>query len=657
MQRAKPSRRRAALALAAVGAVVAVALVELPSGASGGASFVLLGGLTPAAAPARIVAGPDGNLWFTEPGISKVGRISPSGVVNEFVTATANAGPTGITTGPDGNLWFTEPAVNRVGSMTPTGAASDIALGSGTAPARVVTGPDHNLWVTEPGAHAIARVTTGGVVTSFPLNDPSATPTDITSGPDGNLWFTETHGHFIGRISTVGAVAEFSAPGVTSAGGIAAGPDGALWFGEGSGKIGRLTTSGALAEWVTPTPSPGIADVTPGNDGNVWFAEQSAGQIGAITPGGVVTEWAVPNHDAPNSVVLGPDANMWFAASGNNIIGHVTAVANGGTTTTSSSSTSSSTSSTTSSTSTSTTSTTVAGHVALTRLSGSDRVATAIAISAQTFTAKGSANAVVLASGWSFADALAGAPLAAAKGGPLLLTPTASLDARVKTEIARVLPAGGTVYVLGGPQAVDPSVDAALVTAGFQVSRLAGTDRFNTATMIAGALGDPSTIYEATGLDFPDALSAAALAAINRGAILLTNGAQQAPQTAAYLSAHANDARTALGGAAAAADPSATPVAGKDRFETSAKAAALVQSPAVVGVANGYAFPDALAGGAAIGSGGGPLLLVPPTGSVPGSVQAWCTAAKPGVTKVEVFGGQAAVPDAVANAVKTALGG
>jgi len=653
MQRAKPSRRRAALALAAVGTVVAVALVELPSGASGGANFVLLGGLTPAAAPARITSGPDGNLWFTEPGISKVGRITPTGVITEFATATGGASPTGITAGPDGNVWFTEPAVNRVGAMTPTGAASDIALAAGSAPERIVTGPDHNLWVTEPGAHAVARVTTGGTVTVFALNDPTATPTDITSGPDGNLWFTETHGHFIGRISTAGAIAEFSAPGVTTAGGITTGPDGALWFGEGTGKLGRLTTAGVLSEWATPTSTPGITDVTPGNDGNVWFAEQSAAQIGAITPGGVVTEWPVPNHDAPGSLVLGPDTNVWFAAASSNIIGHVTAVANGATTTTSSSSTSSSTSST----STSTTSTTTAGHVTVARLSGSDRVGTAIAISAQAFATKGSAKAVVLASGWSFPDALAGAPLAAAKGGPLLLTPTASLDARVKTEIARVLPSGGTVYVLGGPQAVDPSVDAALVTAGFQVSRLAGTDRYNTATMIAGALGDPATVYEATGLDFPDALSAAALAAINHGAILLTNGAQQATQTAAYLSAHANDTRAALGGAAAAADPSATPIAGKDRFETSAKAAALVPSPSVVGAASAYAFPDALAGGAAIGAGGGPLLLVPPSGTLPGSVLAWCTASKPGVTKVEVFGGQAAVADAVANAIKAALGG
>ncbi len=591
--------------------------------------------------------------------------MTPGGAINEFPTASAGAGPTGITPGPDGNLWFTEPTLNHLGTMTPSGGASDVTLAAGTRPARIISGPG-GLWVTEPGAHAVVQVATSGTVLSTTtLNDAAATPTDLTVGPDGNVWFTETHGHFVGRIATGGAVTEFAAPGVSGAGpdavtgitgpagGIAAGSDGALWFGESTGKIGRITTGGAVTEFAVPSASPNITDVTLGGDGNIWFAEQGAKKIGVITPGGTVTEWAVPNAYAPSGVTLGPDANVWFTAPASNIVGHVNGVATPTPTTTSSSTSSSSTSSTSSSTST-----TVAGNVAVTRLAGSDRIATSIAISAQQFTATGSAKVAVLAGGWSFADALAGAPLAGAKGGPLLLTATASLDPRVKTEIARVLPAGGTVYVLGGPSAVDPSVDATLTTAGFKVVRLAGADRFATATTIADAgLGNPSTVYEATGMDFPDALSAAALAVINHGAVLLTNGSQQAPATAAYLQAHTGDKATAVGGGAAAADPSATPVVGSDRWQTSAKAAALVSSPSVVGVADGLAAPDALAGGAAIGAGGGPLLLVPPSGSLPSSTQTWLTSAKPGVTAVFVYGGQLAVADAVATEVKKALGG
>ena len=76
-------------------------------------------GITNGAAPQFITAGPDGNLWFTEPGASRIGRITPRGVVTEFSAGiTANALPFGITAGPDGNLWFTESSGIQIGRIT-----------------------------------------------------------------------------------------------------------------------------------------------------------------------------------------------------------------------------------------------------------------------------------------------------------------------------------------------------------------------------------------------------------------------------------------------------------------------------------------------------------------------------------------------------------
>jgi virginiamycin B lyase len=62
------------------------------------------------------------------------------------------------------------------------------------------------------------------------------------AGSDGALWFTEADGNSIGRITTSGTIAEFPLPEPASAPyGIASGPDGALWFTELSGnKIGRI---------------------------------------------------------------------------------------------------------------------------------------------------------------------------------------------------------------------------------------------------------------------------------------------------------------------------------------------------------------------------------------------------------------------------------
>lgn len=290
----------------------------------------------------------------------------------------------------------------------------------------------------------------------------------------------------------------------------------------------------------------------------------------------------------------------------------------------------------------------------VTRVAGVDRVDTAIRASQSRY-ADRTAGAVVLARSDDFPDALTGTPLAVAKGGPLLLTGSASLDPAVRAEVARVLPAGGTVYVLGGIQALSASVADELTATGFRVVRYAGVDRFSTATAVASdGLGSPSTVLEATGLDFADALAAGAAAAGQRAAVLLTRGAEQSTATAAYLRAHPG-VRYAVGGPAAAADPGATPLVGSDRFETAVVLARRFFGAATsLGVASGETFPDALTGGAVSAVGGGPLLLVPRTGPLPTSVLGWLQGRQ---ARAVVYGGTAAVGEDVVAGLRGAVAG
>ena len=292
-----------------------------------------------------------------------------------------------------------------------------------------------------------------------------------------------------------------------------------------------------------------------------------------------------------------------------------------------------------------------AGHVPrMTRVFGQDAIGTAIAESQAQFPASGSADAVVLARSDFFADTLAGGPLAAQVGGPLLITPgaslTSSLDSRVLAEIKRVLPVGKTVYVLGGDLALSPDIDTTLEALGYGVVREAGADEYATAVDIAEQLGNPKTVFEATGLSFYDSLSAVPAAIESQGAILLTNGATQAPETAAYLASHSSDTRYAIGGplAASGADPSATAIYGQDLYGTSAAVAAkFFPHPTTFGAATSASFTDALAAGPALGLASAPILLVPPSGPLPTAISQYLSSVGSGLSGGTLYGGPLAV--------------
>jgi len=215
---------------------------------------------------------------------------------------------------------------------------------------------------------------------------------------------------------------------------------------------------------------------------------------------------------------------------------------------------------------------------------------------------------------------------------------------------------------LGGDLALSPDIDAALENVGYTVVREAGADEYATAVDIAEALGNPSAIFEATGLNFPDALSAVPAAIEDHGAILLTDGTTQAPETANYLATHPSDIRYAIGGSLAAlgADPTAIGVYGEDLYGTSAAVAATFFPKAnAFGAATGLNFPDALTGGVFMATGGrlGPLLLVNPNAipAVPTTISSYLFTLRNG-TPGYVFGGPLAVPASVVSELEGTIG-
>ena len=309
---------------------------------------------------------------------------------------------------------------------------------------------------------------------------------------------------------------------------------------------------------------------------------------------------------------------------------------------------------------------TASGSLATPRFGGANREATAIQVADGAFGQGTQASVAVLARADSFADALAGNALAAHKGGPLLVTPTDGLDPSVGSELTKILPQGAIVYLLGGTSALSGQVYNSVATLGFVPVRLAGADRFDTATKIAAAISPhPHTVLVATGDNAPDALAAGAAAATdpNGGVVLLSNDNVIPAATAQYLAGVDPTATAvyAVGGQGATALSSLpafngkfTAFRGSDRFDTDAQVASnktLFPNPTTAGLATGDDghWPDALAGGAYVGMEHAPLLLSAGDG-IARPVAAWLLAHGATLTKLTVFGGLAVVPQSAVDA-------
>lgn len=190
--------------------------------------------------------------------------------------------------------------------------------------------------------------------------------------------------------------------------------------------------------------------------------------------------------------------------------------------------------------------------LAVVRISGDDRYATALAVAdyvgpdgVGTLDSAGSGAAVrtaVLASGAGYADALAAGPLCYAGAGsaqagnqlgfPLLLTGGSTLEDDVEAGLGRL----GIEQVLlpAGTAVLSPQVQSRLEQLGITVVRIAGADRTETAAELARfAVGDRPGHRVGVGFDragvglargdaFADALAGAAHAGAHRWPLLLT---------------------------------------------------------------------------------------------------------------------------------------
>lgn len=159
------------------------------------------------------------------------------------------------------------------------------------------------------------------------------------------------------------------------------------------------------------------------------------------------------------------------------------------------------------------------GITNISRISGKDRFETSVNIAKEV----GPSNGIVVAAGKSFADALSIAPVAAQLGAPILLTQKEDLPAAVDNYVKSLDLVEGSI-VVGGEGVISNHVLTKLPAP----ERLSGADRYATNSKIISHFADEGILdmdfpFIATGANYPDALSASALAAGSYNGVILTD--------------------------------------------------------------------------------------------------------------------------------------
>ena len=253
------------------------------------------------------------------------------------------------------------------------------------------------------------------------------------------------------------------------------------------------------------------------------------------------------------------------------------------------------------------------------RLSGDNRYETSVEVSEKNFK---SADTVVLASGQNIADALVASSYADIEEAPILLTNKNSISDEVIDEIDRLK--ADKVVIVGGQSSISSSVESRLKKEDIKVTRIAGSDRFDTSDKLSLEVSrlskKSSQAILVNGYKNIDALSVSSLATKEELPILLNgrnalnmsvrNRLKQMNVNKVYIIGGNNSISSDVEKELKGMQISVVRLSGTDRYETSANIAKYAYKDfdeAII--ASGENPVDALAASTLTGKKEAPILL------------------------------------------------
>lgn len=225
---------------------------------------------------------------------------------------------------------------------------------------------------------------------------------------------------------------------------------------------------------------------------------------------------------------------------------------------------------------------------------------------------------VFLATNASFPDSLSGTVLARNLDAPLLLTNSQSLSNQTLLQLQQW--DADFVVLLGGDQAISPTIEIKLQQEGFGTVRLAGKTRYDTAINISEYVATTGgEVILASGDDFPDALAVAQYAADLQIPIALVRKNEIPQATKQFLDKYQFSKQYVIGGDGAISNDvyhqlsNPHRIFGKNRYETAIEVHKYFgEHTDQLYFASGETFRDALPGANLAAKTGAQLLFVQP---------------------------------------------
>lgn len=295
--------------------------------------------------PVQISVGPDGRMYFADPGESRIYRMGLDGSVFAIAGTgsfgfSGDGGPAtaarlfsaqGVALAADGSLYVADSQNHRIRHITPAGiiqtlAGNGIAGYSGdggpalqaslSAPAQLAVGVDGTVYVADRGNHRIRRIGTDGIITTFAGNGTGGfsgdggsaiaaslnAPTGIWVGNDGVVYIADTSNHRVRKVGIDGIITTVAGTGVAGFSGD-----------RGSAALAQLDNPYALARDV---------------DGNLLIADSGNHRIRMVAANGTMStllgggdlspdaEYVFPDRvrlATPLGIAIGPDGTVYVS--------------------------------------------------------------------------------------------------------------------------------------------------------------------------------------------------------------------------------------------------------------------------------------------------------------------------------------------------------